>query len=106
MDRINVARLIIHLRRQLELVTRPFIYQPNDKLTRDEVKNVINGLLLELMGLRAISDFLVVCDETNNTPTRIRRDELWVDIAIKPIRAVEFIYVPLRLRNTGQMTSS
>ena len=104
MDRINVVRLVIYLRQQLEVATRPYIYQPNDKITRDEVKNTINGILLELMGQRALSDFLVVCDETNNTRTRIDRNELWIDVAIEPIRAVEFIYIPLRIKNTGEIS--
>jgi hypothetical protein len=43
----------------------------------------------------------VRCDESNNTPDRIDRNELWVDVAIKPIKAIEFIYVPIRVLNTG-----
>jgi phage tail sheath protein FI len=48
-------------------------------------------------------DFLVVCDESNNTPARIDRNELYLDIAIEPVKAVEFIYIPLRLKNTGEI---
>jgi phage tail sheath protein FI len=59
--------------------------------------------MLELVGLRAIYDFAVVCDETNNTPSRIDRNELYVDVAIEPTKAVEFIYIPLRLKNTGEI---
>jgi hypothetical protein len=44
---------------------------------------------------------LVVCDTTNNTPARIDRNELWIDIAIEPVKAVEFIYIPIRILNTG-----
>lgn len=101
LDRINVSRLVIHLRRQLELVSRPYIYQPNDKLTRNELSNVVSGILLELMGQRAIYDFLVVCDESNNTNTRISRNEIWVDVAIEPTYTAEFIYIPLRLKSPG-----
>jgi hypothetical protein len=43
----------------------------------------------------------VVCDETNNSPTRIDRNELWIDVAVKPTKAIEFIYIPLRILNTG-----
>jgi phage tail sheath protein FI len=50
---------------------------------------------------RGIYDYLVVCDTTNNTPDRIDRNELYVDIAIQPVKAIEFIYIPVRLRNTG-----
>ena len=103
MDRINVSRLVIHLRHQLDTATRPFVFQPNDEITRDEVRNVVNGLLVDLMAQRALYDFMVVCDESNNTPTRIDRNELWIDVAIEPIRAVEFIYIPLRIKNTGSI---
>ena len=45
------------------------------------------------------------CDESNNTPARIDRSELWMDIAIEPVKAVEFIYIPLRLKNTGSIAA-
>jgi hypothetical protein len=106
LDRINVARLVIYLRSQLSRLAKPFVFEPNDKLTRDEVRQAVESLLLELVGLRAIYDYAVVCDETNNTPARIDRNELYVDIAIEPVKAIEFIYIPLRLKNTGEIAAS
>ena len=103
LDRINVARLVVYLRSQLTKLARPYIFEPNDSITRDEIKQAVESLLLELVGLRAIYDFAVVCDETNNTPSRIDRNELYVDVAIEPTKAVEFIYIPLRLKNTGEI---
>ena len=103
LDRINVARLVIYLRRQLNQLAKPYIFEPNDKITRDEIKGAVESLLLELVGQRALYDYLVVCDESNNTPSRIDRNELWIDIAIEPVKAVEFIYIPLRLKNTGEI---
>ena len=103
LDRINVARLTVYLRSQLNKLARPYIFEPNDKITRDEIKQAVDSLLLELVGLRALYDFAVVCDETNNTPARVDRNELWVDIAIEPVKAVEFIYIPLRVKNTGEI---
>jgi len=102
-DRINVARLVVYLRSQLKKLAKPYIFEPNDKITRDEIKQQVESLMVELIGLRAIYDYLVVCDETNNTPNRIDRNELYVDIAIEPVKAVEFIYIPLRLKNTGEI---
>ena len=64
---------------------------PRSELTRNEIKGAIESFLLELVGQRALFDFLVVCDDTNNTPTRVDRNELYVDIAIEPIKSVEFI---------------
>ena len=103
LDRINVARLVVYLRSQLNKLARPYIFEPNDKITRDEIKQAVESLLLELVGLRALFDFAVVCDESNNTPARIDRNELYVDIAIEPVKAVEFIYIPLRVKNTGEI---
>ena len=103
LDRINVSRLAVYLRSQLDAIAKPFIFEPNDGLTRNEIKQAIESFLLELVGQRALFDFLVVCDETNNTPTRIDRNELYVDIAIEPIKSVEFIYIPLRIKNTGEI---
>ena len=103
LDRINVSRLAVYLRSQLDAVAKPFIFEPNDELTRNEIKQAIESFLLELVGQRALYDFLVVCDDTNNTPTRIDRNELYVDIAIEPVKSVEFIYIPLRIKNTGEI---
>ncbi len=105
LDRVNVARLIVYLRGQLELLARPYLFEPNDKITRDQIKAAADALLLELVSLRALYDFLVVCDESNNTPARIDRNELWLDIAIEPVKAIEFIYIPLRIKNTGEIAA-
>jgi hypothetical protein len=103
LDRINVARLVIYLRRQFSLLAKPYVFEPNDKITRDEIKGAAENLLLELVGQRAIYDYIVVCDTSNNTPARIDRNELYLDVAIEPVKAVEFIYIPLRLKNTGEI---
>jgi hypothetical protein len=103
LDRINVARLVIYLRRQLSILAKPYVFEPNDTITRNEIKQAAESLMLELVGQRALYDFLVVCDTSNNTPSRIDRSELYLDIAIEPVKAVEFIYIPLRLKNTGEI---
>jgi hypothetical protein len=103
LDRINVARLVIYMRSQLNKLAKPYLFEPNDKVTRDEIKAAAESLCLELVGQRALYDYLVVCDESNNTPARIDRNELYLDIAIEPVKAVEFIYIPLRLKNTGEI---
>lgn len=105
LDKVNVARLVAYVRRQLEIISRPFIFEPNDRITREEIKEATESFLLELVAQRAVYDFIVVCDESNNTPARIDRNELWLDLAIEPVKAVEFIYVPLRLVNTGAISS-
>lgn len=103
LDRVNVARLVVYLRGQLTKLAKPYIFEPNDKITRDELKSAAESIMLELVGQRGIYDYLVVCDDSNNTPSRIDRNELYLDIAIEPVKAVEFIYIPLRLKNTGEI---
>ena len=105
LDRVNVARLIVYMRGQLERLTRSYLFEPNDKLTRDQIKAAVDGFCLELVALRGIYDYLVVCDESNNTPARVDRNELYVDIAIEPVKAIEFIYIPLRIKNTGEIAN-
>lgn len=106
LDRINVARLIVHLRYQLDLIAKPFLFEPNDRITRDQVVDTFNRFMEDLVSKRALFDFLVVCDESNNTPARIDRNELYIDIAIQPVKAIEFIYIPLRIKNTGESLTS
>ena len=105
LDRVNVARLTVYLRGQLELLAKPYLFEPNDKITRDQIKAAADALLLELVALRALYDFIAVCDESNNTPARIDRNELYLDIAIEPVKAIEFIYIPLRIKNTGEIAA-
>jgi hypothetical protein len=106
LDRINVARLVAFLRGRLEEIGKLFLFEPNDEITRNEIANVVNSLMIDLVSKRAIYDYLVVCDTSNNTPARIDRNELWVDVAIEPVKAVEFIYIPLRIKNTGEISGA
>ena len=77
------------------------MFEPNDKGTRDQIKQAIEGAMNDLIAKRGIYDYLVVCDTSNNTSDRIARNELYVDIAIEPMKSVEFIYIPIRLKNPG-----
>jgi hypothetical protein len=104
LDRINVARLIVFLRGRLEEIGKLYLFEPNDQITRNEILNTTNSLMIDLIAKRAIYDYLVVCDESNNTPARIDRNELYLDVAIEPVKAVEFIYIPLRIKNTGAIS--
>jgi hypothetical protein len=106
LDRINVARLIVYLRYQLDNLAKPFLFEPNDRITRDQVTDTFNRFMEDLVSKRALYDFLVVCDDSNNTGARIDRNELWIDIAIQPVKAIEFIYIPLRIKNTGESLTS
>lgn len=101
MDRINVVRLIAYIKRQLRKNTMSYVFEPNDQLTRNNIKATVDAFLGDLIVKRGLYDFATVCDESNNTPDRIDRNELYVDIALKPVRAAEFIYIPIRVVATG-----
>ena len=101
LDRVNVARLVAYMKRQLTIAARPFVFEPNDALTRNAIAGVVQTLMVDLVAKRGIYDYLVICDDSNNTPARIDRNELWIDVAIEPVKAAEFIYIPVRILNTG-----
>jgi len=105
LDRINVARLIAFIRGRLESIAKSFVFEPNDQQTRDEIGTAIESMFNDLVSKRGVYDYLVVCDTSNNTPARIDRNELYVDIAVEPVKAVEFIYIPVRIKNTGEIAS-
>jgi hypothetical protein len=101
LDRVNVSRLVKYIKRQLRRNTLPFVFEPNDQLTRDNLKAAVDNFLGDLIIKRGLYDFASVCDETNNTPDRIDRNEMYIDVAIKPVKAAEFIFIPMRVVATG-----
>jgi hypothetical protein len=101
LDRVNVSRLVKFIKRELRKALFAYLFEPNDRYTRANVKSTVDSFLVSLVDRRGLYDFATVCDESNNTPDRIDRNELWIDIAIKPVKAVEFIYVPIRVVATG-----
>jgi hypothetical protein len=105
LDRINVARLVAFIRGRLEIIGNQYLFEPNDTITRSAITNQITSLMVDLVNKRGLYDYLVVCDLTNNTPATIDANELYVDIAIEPVKAVEFIYIPMRIQNTGTIAA-
>lgn len=101
LSRVNVARLVVYLRRQIEVLADNFKFKLNTASTRQEFAGALNALLANIVQLEGLYDFQVVCDESNNTSTRIDSNELWADIAIQPTKSINFIYVPIRIQNTG-----
>ena len=105
LDRINVARLVAFIRGRLEIIGNQYLFEPNDTITRSAITAQITSLMTDLVNKRGLYDYLVVCDLTNNTPATIDANELFVDIAIEPVKAVEFIYIPMRIQNTGTIAA-
>jgi hypothetical protein len=101
LDRVNVMLLLQKLKREIRKASMAYLFELNDRITRDSIKTMIDDYLNDIMVRRGLYDYLVVCDDSNNTPTRIDRNELWVDILVKPPKSVEFIYIPIRVVATG-----
>lgn len=101
LDRVNVVRLLMYIKRGLRKGAFPFVFEPNDKITRDNLKAAADGFLNDIMAKRGLYDFVTLCDDSNNTPDRIDRNELYMDVALKPVKAAEFIYIPIRVLATG-----
>ena len=104
LDRVNVARLTAYLRERFAVIGRPYLFEPNDANTRQNAKATFDGFLSNILTQRGVYDFAVVCDTTNNTPARIDANELYIDVAIEPTKAAEFIYIPIRIVNTGELS--
>jgi phage tail sheath protein FI len=90
-DRINVRRLFIVLRKAVSTAAKYTLFEFNDDFTRAQFRNLVNPYLRDVQGRRGITDFLVVCDESNNTGEVIDRNEFIGDIYIKPARSINFI---------------
>jgi phage tail sheath protein FI len=90
-DRINVRRLFIVLEKAVTRAARTALFEFNDQFTRAQFVNLIEPFLRDVQGRRGITDFRVVCDERNNTPEIIDRNEFVGDIYIKPARSINFI---------------
>lgn len=97
LDRINVRRLMIYLRKVLLQTGRQDLFEPNDAFTWDIVKTKAEAVLSDIQARRGITDFRVVCDSTVNTPLRVDRNELWCKILIKPTKTAEWIIFEVNL---------
>lgn len=100
-DRINVRKLFLFLERAIAAAAKNILFEFNDEFTRAEFVGIVEPLLREVQGGRGITDFLVVCDETNNTPSVIDRNEFVANIFIKPARSINFITLNFIAVRTG-----
>lgn len=100
-DRINVRRLFIVLEKAISTASKYTLFEFNDAFTRAQFKNLVTPYLRDIKGRRGIYDFLVVCDETNNTGEVIDRNEFIGDIYIKPARSINFIQLNFVAVRTG-----
>jgi phage tail sheath protein FI len=101
-DRINVRRLFLALERSTQRTLKYFVFEPNTEATRTRLYNAIEPIFAYAKQTEGLYDFLIVCDDRNNTPESIDNNELIVDIYIKPVRTAEFILVNFIATRTGQ----
>ena len=100
-DRINVRRLFLYLEKATKNTVKNFIFEPNTLLTRTRIVNTITPIFENVKNTEGLYDYLIICDERNNTPDVIDANELRVDIYLKPTRAAEFILVNFYATKTG-----
>ena len=100
-DRINVRRLFIVLEKAISTASKFQLFEFNDEFTRANFRNIVEPFLREVQGRRGVTDFLVVCDETNNTGDVIDRNEFVAEIFIKPARSINFITLSFIATRTG-----
>ena len=100
-DRINVRRLFIILEKAISTASKFQLFEFNDEFTRANFRNIVEPFLREVQGRRGITDFLVVCDETNNTGEVIDRNEFVAEIFVKPARSINFITLSFVATRTG-----
>jgi len=100
-DRINVRRLFIVLEKAISTASKYSLFEFNDAFTRARFISLISPYLEDVKSRRGLIDYKVVCDETNNTPERIDRNELWADIYIKPNRSINYVQLNFIATRTG-----
>ena len=100
-DRVNVRRLFIVLEKAISTASKVQLFEFNDEFTRAGFRNMVEPFLREVQGRRGITDYLVVCDETNNTGEVVDRNEFVAEIFVKPARSINFISLQFVATRTG-----
>jgi len=101
LNRVNVRRLLAFLKRRCRRLAEQFVFEFNDEFTRSAMTGIFNEFLQWVMNNRGLQEFLVVCDETNNTDIVLDNNELYVDIYVKPTPVAEFIYLRFYITRSG-----
>ena len=100
-DRINVRRLFLNVERRVDGLAQGVLFEQNDAITRSGFASAVSSYLAEIRADRGVTDFLVVCDESNNTHAVIDRNEFVADIYLQPTRSINFITITLTATRTG-----
>ena len=106
MDRVNVRRLMIYIRKIILATTQKFVFEPNDPVMWEAVQGALDPFLDDIRRRRGITEYKVVCDETTNTPERIDRNEMWCKVLIKPTKAAEILIFEINVTNQSAKLGS
>ena len=100
-DRINVRRLFLNVEKRARALAEGVLFDQNDEVTRSGFSSSIGSYLAEVQARRGVTDYLVVCDETNNTPEVIDRNEFVAELYLKPTRSINYVTVTVTATRTG-----
>ena len=100
-DRINVRRLFLNVEKRARALAESVIFEQNDAVTRSNFNSAIASYLSEIQARRGVTDYLVVCDGTNNTPEVIDRNEFVAELYLKPTRSINYVTVTVTATKTG-----
>jgi hypothetical protein len=100
-DRINVRRLFLNVEKRVKGLAEGVLFEQNDSTTRSNFTASISSYLSEIQARRGVTDFLVVCDETNNTPEVIDRNEFVAELYLRPTRSINYVTVTVTATRTG-----
>jgi hypothetical protein len=100
-DRINVRRLFLNIEKRAADLGKQVLFEQNDSVTRGNFNSAIISYLAEVQARRGLTDYLVVCDETNNTPAVIDRNEFVAELYLKPTRSINYVTVTVTATRTG-----
>ena len=100
-DRINVRRLFLNIEKRARQLAEGVLFEQNDSVTRSSFNAALSGYLSEIQARRGVTDYLVVCDETNNTAEVIDRNEFVAEIFVKPTRSINYVTVTVTATKTG-----
>ena len=100
-DRINVRRLFLNIEKRVKGLAEGVLFEQNDSITRNAFTASISSYLTEVQARRGVTDFLVICDESNNSPEVIDRNEFVAELYLKPTRSINFVTVTVTATKTG-----
>ena len=100
-DRVNVRRLFILMEKSITIAARDILFEFNNEFTRSQFKNIVEPFLRTIQGQQGITNFAVVCDETNNPGDVVDRNEFVADIYVQPARSINFIQLNFIATRTG-----